>query len=106
MSGVASVDSKILHAQTADRRHHPAILIAVIVDAANLADIPADGHDFEKLALVNQISCVVAFGVKKIRRKRLGLNGFLRCEVKHSRNRKFGFGNGAKLLYPFVDRKY
>src|ERR1700734_2074747 len=106
MSGIARVDSKILHAQTADRRHHPTILVAVIVDATNLADIPANGHDFEEVALVNQISRVVAFCVKKIRRKRIGLNRFLRGEIKDSRNRKLSFGNAAKLLYPVVNRQH
>jgi hypothetical protein len=105
MRGVASIDSKILHAQTADGRHHPAILAAVIVDAANLPGVPADSHHFEKFAFVNQVSRVVALGVKKIRGKRLRLNRFLSREIKDSPNGKLRFGDGAKLLYPFVDRK-
>src|ERR1700733_8033185 len=104
VSSVATINEEILHAQTADGRRHPAILAAMIMNAANLSDIPTDGHDFEELTFVNQVSCVVAFCVKKIRRECLGLNSFLRCEIEDSRNRKFGFRNGAKVLYPFVDR--
>src|ERR1700689_824414 len=76
MRGVTSIDPEILHAEAADGSHHPAILVAVIVDAANLTDIPTYGHRFEKLAFVNQVSRVVALRVKKIRGKRLRLNGF------------------------------
>ncbi len=49
---VAIFHAEILHAQAADRRHHPTILIAMIVDPADLADIPADGQNFKKLAFV------------------------------------------------------
>src|SRR6202046_3546793 len=58
VSGVAIINAEVLHAQTTDGRRHPAILAAMIVNAANLSDIPADGHDFEGLTFVNQVSCV------------------------------------------------
>ena len=47
VGGVAIVHAKVLHFQAADRRGHPTILVAMIVDAAGLADLPADGHAFE-----------------------------------------------------------
>src|SRR5262249_24299783 len=47
VSGVASLHAEVLHTQAADRHRHPAVLIAVVVDAARLADVPADGHGFE-----------------------------------------------------------
>src|SRR5215470_14195882 len=43
-SGIALIDAIVLHAQPPYRRGHPAILAAVIVDAALLANFPADGH--------------------------------------------------------------
>src|SRR5258708_29179390 len=59
--GVALVDSEILHAEPPDGRRHPAILIAVIVDAAELADFPADGHALENIVLENEIAGVISF---------------------------------------------
>src|SRR6202034_931579 len=105
MRFVALIDAKILHAQTSDGRNHPAILVAMIVNAADLADIPTNRHHFKEIAFVNQVSRVMALCVKKIGRKSLRLNGFLRGEIKHARNRKFSLGNGAKLLYPMVNRQ-
>jgi hypothetical protein len=49
----------ILNQQLADRHSHPAILVFVIVDGANLANVPADGHQFEERGLVNEIAGVV-----------------------------------------------
>jgi len=48
---VAVFDAEILHFEPADGRGHPAILIAMIVDAAELADLPTDGHTFEQIIL-------------------------------------------------------
>ena len=73
---VAIFHAEILHAQAADGRDHPAILIAMIVDAADLADIPADSEHFKQLAFVDQIPRVVAIGVEKVGSKRLRANSF------------------------------
>src|SRR5580658_1831177 len=100
---VALVDAKILYAQTPDRGNHPAILVAMIVNAAHLADIPADCHHFKKIAFVNQVSRVMALGVKKIGSKSFRLNSFLRGELKYARNGKLRLGYGAKLFYPLID---
>ena len=59
-------NAEILDFQAADGRGHPAVLIAMIVDAAVLADFPADGHALEKLVFENEIAGVIAFGKKKI----------------------------------------
>src|SRR2546421_8891610 len=58
--GVAIVHSEILDLQLADRRGHPAVLIAMIVNAAVLADLPANGHALEDLVLEDEIASVVA----------------------------------------------
>ena len=100
---VALIHAKILHAQTSDGRNHPAILVAMVVNAADLADIPTDRHHFKEIAFVNQVSCVMALGVEKIGSKSFRLNGFLLSELEYARNGKFRLGNSAKLLYPLVD---
>src|SRR5205807_6794809 len=53
VGGVAAVNTIVLDAQPADGRGHPAILVAMIVDAAVLADFPADGHTFKEIILEN-----------------------------------------------------
>src|SRR4029077_143783 len=66
VSGVVIDHTVILHAQAADGRGHPAILVAMIVDAAVLADVPADGHALENFILENQVARVAALGKKTI----------------------------------------
>ena len=68
---------EILDTQLADRDGHPAILSAMIVNAAGLADFPADGHDFKEFAFIDQISSVMAFGIEKVWFDGLTLNGML-----------------------------
>jgi hypothetical protein len=51
--GVFVGDMKILDAEFADGSGHPTVLIAMIVDAAGLANLPADGHTFEDVILEN-----------------------------------------------------
>lgn len=65
-NGILALDVKILDKQSADRNGHPAILPAMIVNAADLANFPADGHNFEEITLENEIPRVMAFGVEKI----------------------------------------
>jgi len=54
--GVAIFDTKILDLQAADGGGHPAVLVAMIVDAGELADFPADGHTFEKIVFENEVA--------------------------------------------------
>src|SRR5258706_6743944 len=60
LRGVALIHAVVLHAEAADGRGHPAVLVAMIVDAAVLADFPADGHALEEIVLENQIARVAA----------------------------------------------
>jgi hypothetical protein len=71
------VDAEILDFQAADGRGHPAILIAVIVDATVLADFPADSHALEEIVFENEIARVIPFREKEIFFERLGLDGVL-----------------------------
>ena len=75
----------------------------MIVNAADLAHIPADREDFEKLGLVDQVPRVVAVGVKNIGRQSFRLNGFAFGEFQHTGNNEFFFGNAAELLHPFIN---
>jgi hypothetical protein len=50
---------EILHQQTAGGDGHPAILVAVVVDGAGLADLPTDGHQFVKRSFVDEVAGVV-----------------------------------------------
>ena len=69
--GVLALYAEILHFQAADGSAHPAILVAVIVDAAELANFPANGHAFEDVIFVNQVARVAALGEEKV-----GFQGF------------------------------
>ncbi len=68
-------DTKILDFQAADGCGHPAILIAMIVDAAVLTDFPANGHALEEIVFENEIAGVIAFGEEEIFFERLGTDG-------------------------------
>src|SRR5258708_32554582 len=59
-TGVAIVHTKILDLQPADGRGHPAVLTAMVVNAAGLADLPANGHALEDFVLEDEIARVVA----------------------------------------------
>ena len=104
LRAVLILDAEILHPQFADGDGHPAILPAMVVNAAGLPDFPADGHDFEKIALENQVSCVVALGVEEVRLQRIDaelvlLEVFLdlgKCEVLAM--------NGGETAHPVIDR--
>ena len=101
--GVLIFHAEILHAQTTDRGDHPAILAAMIVNAADLAHIPADREDFEQFAFVDQVPRVMAIGVKNVGSQRLRLDGFALDKIQHVGNREFFFRDGAELLHPFIN---
>jgi len=66
VGGVALIDAEILDLQPADGGGHPTVLVAMIVDAAELADFPADGHAFKDAVFEKEIAGVVAFGKEEI----------------------------------------
>src|SRR5258707_13250668 len=49
VGGVAPVYAVVLNAKPADGRGHPTVLTAMVVNAAVLADIPADGHALKEI---------------------------------------------------------
>ena len=96
-------DAEILHAQFADGNRHPAILIAVIMDAADQTDFPADGHNFEEITFENQISRVMALRVEEIRREGFRLHQIFADEIADALESEFARGNRCKFLHPFSD---
>ncbi len=96
-------DAKILDFQAADGSGHPAILIAVIVDTAVLADFPADGHALEEIVFENQIPRVVAFGEEAIFLEALGADGVVEDVVLDVFEREVGLGDGSEALDPIGD---
>jgi hypothetical protein len=82
--GIAVFHAEVFHLQAADGNSRPAILVAVIVDAAGLAGFPADGDGLEESALENQVARVAALGKKQVGLKRFGLN-FVAADVVGTR---------------------
>jgi hypothetical protein len=100
---VPILDTKILHLQAADWSGHPAILVAMIVDAAELADFPADGHAFEHVVLENQVARVAAFGEEKIFFERFGADGVVENEALNIFEGEVAVGDGREVLDPVGD---
>src|SRR5215469_2544737 len=103
LSAVLIFDAKILDAEFADGDGHPAILSAMIVDAADLADFPADGHDFEKIAFEDEISRVVAPGVEEVGLKRVDAELILLEIFFDFRESEVLTMNCGKAFHPLVD---
>ena len=96
-------DAKILDFQTADGSGHPAILVAMIVDAAVLADFPADGHALEEIVFENEIAGVIALGEKAIFVEALGADGMVEDVVLDVLEREVALGDGDKGFDPVGD---
>jgi len=101
--GVAVFHAEILNAQPPDGRDHPTVLVAMIVNAAEVPDFPADGHHFEELAFVNQVSGVVALGVEKVGLERFRADGLCLRELQNARDGELLLRNAAELFHPVID---
>ncbi len=97
------LDAKILDFQAADGRGHPAVLIAMIVNAAVLADFPADGHALEKIVLEDEIARVVAFGEEAVLVERFGADGVLDDVVLDIFEGEVALGNCGEVFDPVGD---
>ncbi len=101
--GVAIFDAEILDLEAADGGGHPAILIAMIVDAGELADFPADGHTFEEIVFENEIAGVAALGEKNIFFEGVGADVILDDEGLDIFEREILGGDGGEILDPVGD---
>ena len=97
------IDTKILDFQATDGSGHPAVLIAMIVDAAVLADFPADGHALEEIIFENEIASVIPFREEEIFAECLGLDGVLDDVVLHVFEREVALGNRREAFDPVGD---
>lgn len=97
------IDAKILNLEPADGRGHPAVLVAMIVDAAVLADFPADGHALEEIVLENEIACVIPFREEEIFLDCFGADSVLDDVVLDSLESEFALGNGGEAFDPVRD---
>jgi hypothetical protein len=102
--GVFLFDAKILDFQPADGSGHPAILIAMIVDTAVLADFPADGHALEEIIFENEIAGVVALGEEAIFFEALGADGMVEDVVLDVFQSEATLGDGSEAFDPVGDR--
>jgi len=93
--GVAVFDTEILDLEAADGSGHPAILVAMIVNAGELADFPADGHTLEEIVFENEIAGVAALGEKRIFFEGVGADVILDDEVLDVFEGKIFGGNGG-----------
>ena len=96
-------DAEILDFQAADGSGHPAVLIAVIVDAAVLADFPADGHALEDRVFENEIAGVVAFGEEEVFFERFGADGVMEDVVLDGFESEVAFGDYGEVFDPLCD---
>jgi hypothetical protein len=97
------VNAEILNFQAPDGGGHPAVLIAMIMDAAVLAYFPADGHALEEVIFENEIARVVSLGEEKVFVERLGFNGVLDDVVLDNFEREVALGDSGEAFNPVGD---
>ena len=102
---VAIFNTEILDFEAADGGRHPAVLVAMIVDAGELADFPADGHTFEKIIFENEIAGVTAFGKENIFVEGFGADMILNDEILDVFEGKVFGGDGGEVFDPVGDGK-
>jgi hypothetical protein len=95
--------AEILDFQTAHGGGHPAVLVAMIVNAAGLADFPADGHALEEFVFENEIACVIPSGEEKIFVERLRPDRVTDNVVLHVFESEVALGDGGKAFDPVCD---
>jgi hypothetical protein len=105
VGGIALVDAEVLDLQTANGSGHPTVLVAMVMNAAGLADFPADGHAFEDIVLENEIAGVVSFGEEKIFVESLRTNGMAKDVILNIFDGEIALGNGGETLDPIGDRE-
>jgi hypothetical protein len=101
--GIFFVDAKILDFQTADGGGHPAVLIAMIVDAAVLPNFPTDSHALEEIVFENEIAGVIAFGEEEIFFERLGTDSVQDDEVLDRFESEGTLGDSDEAFDPVGD---
>jgi hypothetical protein len=96
-------DAEILDFQPADRSGHPAVLVAMIVDAAVLANFPANGHTLEKIVFENQIPRVISLGEEEIFFQCFRAHRVVDDVVLNIFERKTALGDSGEAFDPIGD---
>src|SRR5580692_3605998 len=95
---------EILYQQAADGDSHPAVLVAVVVDRASLADLPTDGDQFVERIFVDQVAGVVLAIPGQIGGQRVGAErGVLEESAELLGFVERGLGELAELGYEILD---
>jgi len=105
VGSVTVFDAEILDLQPADGSGHPTVLVAVVVDATELADFPADGHAFEDSIFEYEIAGVVAFGEEEIFIERLRTDGAAKDVILNIFEVEIALGDSGETLDPIGDRE-
>ena len=100
---VAVFNAEILDFESADGGGHPAVLIAMIVNAGELADFPTNSHAFEKIVLKDEIASVAALGKIEISVERFRANVILDDEILHIFEREIPGGDSGEIFDPIGD---
>ena len=95
--------TEILDFEAADGSGHPTVLVAMIVDAAVLADFPADGHALEDRVFENEIAGVVAFGEEEVFFECFGADGMVEDVVLDGFESEVALGDGGEAFDPVRD---
>ena len=103
VGSVAVVDSIVLDAESADGDGHPTVLVAMIVNAAALANFPAYGHALEEIVFEDEIARVIAFGKITVGIKRFRADEMVKHEIVNVFESEFGWGDGVKFFNPPID---
>src|SRR5690349_12212926 len=74
----------ILNEELADRRGHPAVLIAMIVNRTHLTYFPTDRDQLKQRCLVDEVSSVVLAIPEKVRREAVGIGAMTPQEFVNS----------------------
>ncbi len=101
--GIDFLYSIIANVQVADGRRHPAVLIAMVVDAAVLADFPTEGHAFEQGILEDEIAGVIPFGEKDVLFKAFGADGMVDDVILDGLEAEIVFRDGGETGDPVGD---
>ena len=101
--GVMVLDAEVLDFEAADGSGHPTVLVAMIVDAAGLADFPADGHALEDVVFEDEVAGVVAFGPEEIFIERFGTNLVIDDVGLHVFEGKVALSEGGEFFDPVGD---
>ena len=101
--GIEFFDAVVADAEAADGSGHPAVLTAMVVDAAVLAAFPAEGHALEESVFEDQIAGVAALGKENVGFEAGGLDGMMDDVVLDGFEGEVFFGDGGEAGDPVGD---